>query len=153
MERYGFLFNNLYFFFLCIIFKTQFYKSQFTSLSITAVFNSKITGPKALKSAMSHNVTKLHFLTTLTVTLLWFENLFWRAGGFVISSVTLRFVALRPAILLLKNWVNRTYSRWKIKLIYYIKTINYYNSDYKIEMYAKNYGYKVRSNNYSMCHW
>ncbi len=50
-------------------------------------------------------------------------------------------------------WVNRTYSRWKIKLIYYIKTINYYNSDYKIEMYAKNYGYKVRSNNYSMCHW
>ena len=63
------------------------------------------------------------------------------------------FVAFGPVILLLKTCVNRTYSRWKIKLIYYIKTINYYNSDYKIEMYAKNYGYKVRSNNYSMCHW
>ncbi len=39
-----------------------------------------------------------------------------------------------------------------MKLIYYIKTIDYYNSDFKIEMYAKNYSYKVRSNNESMCH-
>ena len=31
-----------------------------------------------------------------------------------------------------------------------MKTINYYNSDYKIEMYAENYGDKVHSNNYSM---
>ncbi len=38
-------------------------------------------------------------------------------------------------------------------MIYYIKTIDYYNSEYKIEMYAKNYGYKVHYNNYSMCHW
>ena len=63
-----------------------------------------------------------------------------------------RFVAFKPVILLLKTWVNRTYSSRKIKLVFYIKTINYYNSDYKIEIYTKNYGFKVHSNNHSMCH-
>ena len=49
--------------------------------------------------------------------------------------------------------IEQTYTSRKIKLLYYIKTIKYYNSDYKIEMYIKNYGYIVSSNNYSMCQW
>ena len=144
---------TLYFFFLCIIFKTQFYKSQFTRLSITQVFNGKITCPKATNRAVTHNIRNHPHCIFIMIWKLVFKRGWFRNMSSVKLHITAQFVALRPAILLLKTWVNKTYSRWKIKLIYYIKTINYYNSDYKMEMYAKNYGYKVRSNNYSMCHW